>query len=661
MSREPHETPTEETRKTSVRRPWALRGRIVARLAHASARLRARWRMEPHVRTQARHVGRLVEERHAHADEEIARALQGERQRLIRARLRRNPSAEFSALAHACVLAARTLGLAPHAEQILGAVALLEGQLIEMATGEGKTLTLALASVPAALGGRVHMILTANDYLAARDAATMGPLYARCGLRVGAVTSRTPPAERRQAYACDVVYTTARELVADHLRDRLQYQHLYEGDRRLVRELFQGAPLPFPGVVLRGLDSVFVDEADYVLIDEAVTPLIISAPQRNPLLETLVAEVYAKAGELQPGRDFAVQADRGLELTRATTEQLEQRWSARHPVLQLPRRRSAWVRKALEAMHLMVRDRHYLVRDGKVQIIDQTLGRILPDRSWSHGMHQLIELKERVPLSPPTNAITSIGFQRFFQLVPRLAGASGTLAENAFELYRIYGLGVVRVPLHRPDRRRVEPARVFLRSEQKFAAALDRIGALHGAGQPILVGTLSVRTSEHLARLLRERGLPFRLLNAAQDRDEAEIIARAGEHGAITVATNMAGRGVDIRLGAGVESLGGLCVVQLERNPARRVDRQLYGRCARQGERGRVEIFTSIDEDHLAGARRRLPRALERVVGALLASRAGQRLAEAYVAHCQNRAERRAHAQRIALLRRDRGLEETIG
>ncbi len=662
MSREPPFTPSNETRKTAVRPLRELRGGLVARLDYGLSQLQIRWRGERLLRERARQVVGLVQERQAWSDENIGTALQSARQHLLRARARRNPAAEQSALAGACVLAARTIPLEPYPEQILGAVGLLEGQLMEMATGEGKTLALALASVPAALGGRAHLVLTANDYLAARDAQTVGPLYARCGLRVGVVTGPMATPERKLNYACDIVYTTARELVADFLRDRLHYQHLQDGDRRLIRALFQGAPMPFEGVVLRGIESVFVDEADYVLIDEAVTPLIISAQQENPLLESLVTEVFARARVMQAGRDYRLRPHEGrVELTGAATQELERRWQPRHPVLQGARRRPEWVRHALEAMHLFVRDQHYLVRDDKVHIIDQTLGRILPNRTWSQGTHQFVELKEQVSLSKPTHTITGISFQNFFRLVPRLAGVSGTLVENASEFYWIYGLAVVRVPLHRAGRRTRRAPHIFRQADEKFRAAAGRVLTLHRTGQPVLVGTLSVRVSERMARALDELGLPYRLLNAAQDREEAEIIARAGEPGAITLATNMAGRGVDIRLGPGMEQLGGLCVLQLERNPAHRVDRQLYGRCARQGERGCVEIFTSIDEDHLAGPDWALNRWLERIGSRFLRTPVGRAVATIYINHCQRRAERRAREQRMALRRRDRWLEEAIG
>ncbi len=640
-------TPTEEVRRTAGRAWPRVQNAALASCAYGWARVRLRWgrgRREAARDAVMRQLAEaLARGSEAEAEKERLARWAELRRTLGRTRRRRDEGAERAALAEAGAEAARVLGQTPYGEQVTGALGLLDGRLMEMATGEGKTLTLAIASVPVALSGRRHFVLTANEYLAGRDAATMEPLYRACGVTVGVVTGGMAAEARRQAYAAEVVYTTARELAADLLRDRLHYGPLRAGERRLVRQLLAGGAGTAAGVVLRGIESVFVDEADYVMLDEAVTPLIISAPKPDPLLETLVREVLPWARGMVAGRDFLVaRRERRVELTAAGVAGCQDAWAPRHAVLQAPRRRVEWVRQALVALHGMERDRDYLVRDGQVQIIDQGLGRTQPDRSWSHGLHQLVELKEGVPLTPPTRAIAGISFQQFFRWVPRVAGMSGTLAENAGEFHRLYGLNVERVPLHRPDRRRVVPTRWYTTAEEKFQAVAQRVGELHDAGHPVLIGTLSVQVSERLAGHLRQAGVPFRLLHAAQDAAEAEVIAAAGEVGAVTVATNMAGRGVDIRVAAAAQVQGGLGVLQIERNPARRIDRQLHGRCARQGEPGWVEVFSSADEA-LAGW------------GGLLPGR------DASVAWNQRRREHRAQGERVALLRRDRWWSDALG
>jgi len=567
---------------------------------------------------------------------------------------------ENRVLAVACVAAVRCLGLKPHYEQVFGAVGLLEGYMMEMATGEGKTLTLAMASVPVALSGRIHHILTANDYLSARDADTMSAFYQYCGVEVSSVTGALGVEERKLRYQAEVVYTSSKELVADYLRDTLNYKYLIDGERRLVRSLYSGQAFELRGVVQRGLESVFVDEADHILIDEAVTPLLISRGKENPIVESLVRETMAEAESWLPGEDFHVDAaTEAIRFTATGRKRLES-WQARHPALGTLQRREEWLLKSLRARHLMIKDRHYMVQDEQVVIIDQNLGRAMPNRSWSQGMHACVEVKEGVPVTPPAETLTGISFQKFFRRIPFLSGLSGTLAENGFELFHLYGRHLFRINPHRPCRRSFAPWRFYWGKTAKLSAAVACIGELHSLGLPVLVGTLSIRSSMEVAKALKDRGLPYRLLNAAQDEAEAEIIAGAGQSGRVTIATNMAGRGVDIQPEQSTVEEGGLQVVQLEVNPVRRIDRQLYGRCSRQGQPGRVHRFTSLDEDQLLAGSQSGKKNVY-VMELILQSIVGRQIAMGLVRHLQARHDRQSFKKRAQLVEKDKWLDESIG
>ena len=519
----------------------------------------------------------------------------------LRARLPREGfSEELTARAFALVreVSGRTLGLRHFDVQLVGGAILLAGMVAEMETGEGKTLTATLAASTAALAGLPVHIITVNDYLAQRDAEQMGPIYRALGLSVGLIVHGLTPAQRRAAYGCDVTYCTNKELTFDYLKDRivlgrqptrlqLQLERLAGADPRLER------------VVLRGLVFGIVDEADGVLVDEARTPLIISGAAGGDSPERHVYEAaLTLAKQLERGRDWITEGrERMLALTADGRGRLEQLarplggvWTGEH-------RREELVRQALHALHHMERDHHYLVRDVKVQIIDEFTGRVYADRSWERGLHQLVETKEGVELTSRNEPLARISYQRFFRRYLRLAGMTGTAHEIAGELWSVYRLPVVRVPTNRPIVRRPLSDTLHATAERKWQAIVARLQTLHGQGRPVLVGTRSVAASEHLSALLRAAGLPHVVLNARQDEDEAEIVARAGEPGRITVATNMAGRGTDIRLAPGVVDLGGLHVIATERHEAGRIDRQLFGRCGRQGDPGSHEAMVALDDE----------------------------------------------------------------
>jgi preprotein translocase subunit SecA len=494
--------------------------------------------------------------------------------------------------------ATRWVGLRHYPVQLMGGWALLHGKLVEMETGEGKTLTATLPAATAALAGMPVHIITVNDYLAERDAKLMRPVFEALGLSVGLVQHGQNPAERRDAYACDVTYCTNKELTFDYLRDRIAL-----GNRRSIAsaqlERLFGLGDRSSRLLLRGLHFGIVDEADSVLIDEARTPLIISGEGD----ETGRVDLYGRALELvrrlEHGRDFHIAAsERTVRLSPAGRQQLDHFAAGLTGPWRARRGREELAENALSALHLHQRDKHYVVADGKVQIVDEFTGRVMPDRSWERGLHQLIETKEGCETTASRSTLARITYQRFFRRYLRLAGMTATATEAAGEMWAVYGLGVVRVPTHRPLRRTNLGTRMFRSAEEKWRAVTATVAEKSkGAGRPMLIGTRSVAASEHLSALLGASGLDHVVLNARQDRDEAEIVARAGQAGRITVATNMAGRGTDIRLAPGVAERGGLHVILTEFHEATRIDRQLFGRAGRRGDPGSYEAIVALDDE----------------------------------------------------------------
>jgi preprotein translocase subunit SecA len=518
----------------------------------------------------------------------------------LRARLQRAGYREFGLAAESFALvrdaAVRTIGQRHFDVQLIGGWAMLNGMVAEMETGEGKTITATLTAATAALAGRAVHVVTVNDYLAERDSQWMGPVYKALGLSVGCIRQGMEPQARRAAYRCDITYCSNKEIAFDYLRDRMVLGGKSRPIGSKIDALAGGTDAE--RLLLRGLQFAIVDEADSVLVDEARTPLILSQTGRHSQEEALHREALDLARQLGE-EDFRI-GDDGVEITDIGLEVLETLSAPLKGVWRGPRRREQLVRQALSALNLFQRDRQYLVRDGKVVIIDENTGRLMPDRSWERGLHQLIELKEGCEVTGRRETLARISYQRFFRRYLHLSGMTGTAREVAGELWAVYRLRVATIPTSKPGRRARLADRIFGRSDLKWQAAVARIAELHAAGLPVLVGTRSVAASETLAAHLEEAGLPFRLLNARQDRDEAEIVAQAGEAGRITVATNMAGRGTDIRLGAGVAERGGLHVITTELNDSARIDRQLFGRCARQGDPGSCEAILAIEEDLVA-------------------------------------------------------------
>lgn len=586
--------------------------------------------------------------------------MQGELRRLRQSLARPNWSMAVVGESFALVreFADRLLGQRHFDVQLAGGWILLNGMIAEMETGEGKTLTATLpASTMALAGVQVHVI-TVNDYLARRDAQWMEPVYRACGLTVGIITHGMSPAERQQAYGCDVTYCTNKEVVFDYLKDRLTFgRKPGEVQAKAGRLYRDGEP---NRLLLRGLPFAIVDEADSVLVDEARTPLIISGQGDGNYEGQVYRQSVELAEQMQQDVDFKIEDTSGaITLTEAGRFRLSQLVDGLEAIWNGRRRREELVCQALTALHLFHRDRDYLVRDGRVQIVDEFTGRVLADRSWERGLHQMVEVKEGCAPTVQKDTLARISYQRFFRRYHLLAGMTGTAREVSGELWSVYGLRVVGVPTNRPVQRQIFPCQLFAKSEDKWMALVERIADVHSQGRPVLVGVRSVEASLYLSDKLTAHGLSHRVLNAHQDEDEAEIVSQAGELGQITVATNMAGRGTDIRLGPGVAERGGLHVIATEPHAARRIDRQLFGRCGRQGDPGSCELFAALEDEILA------PSYFAKDKVTPLAQLFVQRIAwnwsrRLLVNLAQRRVERRHFHMRAELLQFDEMMEQTL-
>ncbi len=512
--------------------------------------------------------------------------------------------------------AKRALGLRAFDVQLIGGIFLHQGNISEMKTGEGKTLVATFPAYLNALTGKGVHIVTVNDYLARRDAEWMSKVYGALGLTTGVVVPQQPEDEKKEAYACDVTYATNNELGFDYLRDNMKSD---------LAQIYQ-----------RHHNFAIVDEVDSILIDEARTPLIISGPAQDR------SEMYATIDEIVPNIDEAHftldEKTRQATFTDEGNDWLEEKLSARGL---LPEGQTLYdpesatlvhhVNQALRAHKLFTKDKDYIVRDDEVVLIDEFTGRMMVGRRLSDGLHQAIEAKENVSIKPENVTLASVTFQNYFRLYDKLAGMTGTALTEAEEFQQIYGLGVVEVPTNRPIARVDENDQVYRTAREKFEGVVAAIKDAHGNGQPILVGTTSIEKSEHLANLLKSEGISYNVLNARLHEQEAQIIADAGKLGAVTIATNMAGRGTDIQLGGNVEmrvlqamdenpdadpeelrstieaevadekekvkAAGGLFVLATERHESRRIDNQLRGRSGRQGDPGRSSFFLSLEDD----------------------------------------------------------------
>ena len=491
----------------------------------------------------------------------------------------------------------RAVGKRPYPVQIMGALALHEGRVIEMATGEGKTLTAAVAASIMSWAGKPIHVITVNDYLVARDAQLNRPIYDQMGSSVGFVTHETEQPERIDMYRRGVVYSTSKELVADFLRDQIMMGQLRNSTQTAV-SMLQGGGLR-GRMLVPGLFRAIVDEADSLLIDEAVTPLIISNSPDDEANAERYRRAFTLADKLEEHTDFKIDKQvRSIDLTTQGQDRLDQLNAMESGFWAGSRRSEELVTQALVAKFCFHRDEHYMINDEeKIVIIDEFTGRVMADRSWRHGLHQAIEIKEKVKVTADKENLARISFQRFFRQYPQISGMTGTCKEAAGEIWMMYRRPVVRIPTNKPNIRRQLPIRFFDSSDQKWDAVVARIIELSERGLPVLVGTRSVWSSEEVGRRLDAAGKVHRLLNARQDAQEANTISMAGQKGSITVATNMAGRGTDILLSDGVAEMGGLHVICTEPHSSSRIDRQLFGRAARQGDPGCAQMFACAEDD----------------------------------------------------------------
>jgi preprotein translocase subunit SecA len=617
-------------------------------------RLLADWRAEP------RRVAELVEARgddlRALDDRALLGCVAGLRVRLRREGFSLGAAAECFAVVREA--ASRTIGQRHFATQLQGGYALLRGRLVEMATGEGKTFCATLPACTVALAGYPVHVITVNDYLAQRDADKMRPLYAFLGLDVGVVVQGMSRPDRRQAYAAAITYATNKELAFDYLRDRVALQgrgsRLHQSVRRLAGDEERD------GAVLRGLYFAVVDEADSVFVDEARTPLILSASgDAAEEAEDGQAILEFARNLVQPDDYTCNPFEHAVRLTEAGLDKLDAFAEGRNGMWTSVRAREELLRQALTALHLFHRDQQYVVVEGKVQIVDESTGRVMPDRSWERGLHQLIELKEGVEPTPRRETLARLTYQRLFRRYVHLAGMTGTGSEVAREIRSVYGLDVVRVPLNKPSRRIDRGYTVFRTLAEKWehvASVAERLA--REERRPVLIGTRSVEASEQVSAVLRQRALDHALLNAKQDADEAAVIAAAGQAGSITVATNMAGRGTDIELAPGVAERGGLHVILTEYHDSTRVDRQLVGRCGRQGDPGSCEAIVSLEDSIFEVC---APRSAAFLRGLMRAGLPVPPKAFASLRrHAQSAAEDRQYVIRMMNLKQDRQLHRML-
>ena len=472
--------------------------------------------------------------------------------------------------------AKRVLGLYPFHVQIMGGIVLHEGNIAEMKTGEGKTLTATMPVYLNAISGKCVHVITVNEYLSKRDATEMGQLYNWLGCSVGVNNSEMSPDQKREAYKADIMYSTNSEIGFDYLRDNMA---VYKEDQ-----------------VQRGLNYALVDEVDSILIDEARTPLIISGPgtgtsklykQTDRFVKTLKNEV-----------DYKVDLEsKTVALTDEGIQKAEKYFNLKNLYDPENTALTHHLDQALRANYIMLLDKDYVVSDGEVLIVDSFTGRVMQGRRFSDGLHQAIEAKEGVQIQEENKTMANITYQNLFRMYNKLAGMTGTAKTEQEEFREIYNMETITIPTNKPVQRKDEPDLLYPTLQSKFAAVVKRIKSLHEKGQPILVGTVAVETSEYLSHLLDQEHIPHVVLNAKNHAKEADIIKNAGQRGAVTIATNMAGRGTDIKLGPGVRELGGLAVIGTERHESRRIDNQLRGRSGRQGDPGLSQFYLSLEDD----------------------------------------------------------------
>ena len=559
----------------------------------------------------------------------------------------------------------RSMSMRHYDVQMIGGIALYEGCIAEMQTGEGKTLTATLPLYLNSLIGKGAHLATVNDYLAKRDAEWMRPIYEMLGTSVGVIQTPDDQNARRVAYSAAVTYGTAKEFGFDFLRDRL----LMRAQNRLQTEMLGEGAGGFnqsgDAVVMRGMHFCLVDEADSILIDEARTPLIIGSIEDN--VRDQIVQAYRWAAEIAP--QFVLDDHYYID---DDTKRFELTSRGRQKVRALPKQDLVrtmglvdlyeFTERSIKVHKEFTLNRQYVVRPSEkggqeIVIVDEFTGRLAEGRKWRDGIHQAIEAKEQIEISVPTGQAARITVQDLFLRYEHIAGMTGTAATSARELRRIYRTPVLSVPTNRPPRRERLPDYVFGTALRKYEAIVEEVSSIHATGRPILIGTRSIDKSEVLSRLLDHAGIPHEVLNANKVAEEAEIVARAGAHGKVTVATNMAGRGTDVKLVRGIEALGGMHVICTELHDAARIDRQLIGRCGRQGDRGSYRQFLSLDDDILKNGFGPVKSEKLRALGQVVADANSRSSLHSYASmfrKAQRRVERKHFRDRMVLLHHEK-------
>ena len=627
--------------------------------AHATMKLRnakvtLRW-----LRGQAERIDAMSPDLRSHSDRALDDVVRTVRESFVRGRV----DDEAVRRAFACVreVARRVTGEEAYIVQLMGAMALYHGRIVEMVTGEGKTLTGSIAAVLLAWRHRYVHVFTVNDYLASRDAESRKPIYSRCGCDVGAIVQSLEERDRAGVYARAIVYGTPKQITADWLRDQIRLGQLNTAwSGRSMMSRAAGPATPAGGPLIPGLHACLVDEADAVLIDEGVVPLIIARARREDEMAQIYKDAAEIARKLDDKVDYTVNyLQRRVDLTRRGQHramQIAEKFE--EAIWRAPRRAEELVKQALVARHCYLNGHQYQIVDGRVVIVDEYTGRFLPDRSWEHGLHQAVEAKESLEITADRETLARMSFQRFFRTYPFLCGMTGTAADASGEMERVYQRPVTVLPTNRPLIRERWPTRVFRTSESRWNAVVDAIQEVHGRGRPLLVGTRSIEASELLSTRLTARGLVHRVLNASFDKDEAEIVSQAGKHGTITVATNMAGRGTDIKLDRESQRHGGLHVLLTEMHSALRIDRQFIGRAGRQGDPGSAQLFVSLEDELVRHQTPHLLGYLRALAGGDELGGVARKQALAVFRLAQRRAEGRGRRMRADVLRQDDWVEK---
>jgi preprotein translocase subunit SecA len=562
-----------------------------------------------------------------------------------------------------CVASKRHLGLRPFDVQLAAGVVMHQGALAELATGEGKTLCATLPAFLNALEGKGVHVTTVNDYLARRDAELMGPIYNALGLTVGVIQMSMPEQERFPLYRCDITYGTASEFGFDFLRDRLKGAGTKGQDAPFWDPWLKAGAPPSKedNFVQRPHHYAIVDEADNIFVDEARTPLIISSPTRPATEEEQIVFKWADqlVRRMKPDEHFYFDVEKqklmlntaGMQLARYSNPPSGPHGKAMDKLEEA-------IEQALQAHYRFRRDQHYMIDKGKVVIIDEFTGRRMPDRHWREGLHQAVEAKEGVQIQHPADHAAQVTFQSYFRLYKKLAGMTGTALQNRWEVRRVYKIWVVCVPTNRPVVREHWPDRVFPNEDAKFDAVVQEVARLRGLGRSVLIGTRSVAKSEKLSERLTAAGIEHQVLNARFHEQEAKIVAQAGQIGKVTIATNMAGRGTDIKPADEVLAAGGLHVLGTERHESLRIDRQLAGRAGRQGDPGSAQFFLSLEDELLEGLG---PKRQERWKE--FGQKGGERDWNQYLKlfrTAQRRVERRHYKNRVDLLVHEKQRQEIL-